>query len=178
MLRRPQEGAEVQAAASLFDNAEVNRLIDENYERVQKDGWAELRIPQSIHHISRADFEPNALDAADKLCAAGYEVYIVGGSIRDIILGKSANDFDISRRDLTINALYYDIKTDEIVDWPGSLRDLRNGILDTLTDSDLTIRNVPPNAIRALRFKAGMVSVFLNGWKKLCEIMLPSIFLC
>ena len=68
------------------------------------------------HHISRADFEPNALDAADKLCAAGYEVYIVGGAIRDIILSKSANDFDISRRDLTINALYYDIKTNEIVD--------------------------------------------------------------
>jgi len=42
------------AAAGFFDNAEVNRLIDENYARVQEDGWAELRIPQFLHHISSA----------------------------------------------------------------------------------------------------------------------------
>ncbi len=63
------------AAAGLFDNAEANRLIDENYALVQSDGWTELRIPQSLHHIS----SQNAIDAAKKLIAAGHDVYVVGG---------------------------------------------------------------------------------------------------
>jgi len=43
------------ASAGLFDNVEVSRLIDENYALVQKDGWAELRIPQSLHRLDTPD---------------------------------------------------------------------------------------------------------------------------
>ena len=213
------------AAAGLFDNAEANRLIDENYALVQADGWAELRIPQSLHHISSADFGSNAIDAAKKLINAGYDVYVVGGSVRDILMGKPANDVDLAtnasneeikatldkvsfhevnhkifgiahypdealdvstfynihaayhgqrgvpdfnpeerntkiarndsfRRDLTMNALYYDMRTDEIVDWHGGLHDIREGVIDTMTDADLSIRSDPYTGIRALRFKA------------------------
>ena len=84
------------AGAKQFSDPEFNRLINENYALVQKDGWAELRIPQSIHHISSADFGPNAVDAAKKLIATGYDVYVVGGSIRDMLMGKAANDVDLA----------------------------------------------------------------------------------
>ena len=32
----------------------------------------------------------------DKLYADGYEAFIVGGCVRDALLGKAANDFDIT----------------------------------------------------------------------------------
>ena len=38
----------------------------------------------------------NALWAIQRLVDCGYEAYAVGGSIRDLIMGKEANDFDIT----------------------------------------------------------------------------------
>ena len=53
--------------AGLFASAEVNAMIDENYEAVVRDGWAELRIPMSMHGITEDVFPANSLDAAHKL---------------------------------------------------------------------------------------------------------------
>ena len=42
--------AEEKAAnGSIFANASINRMIDENYKKVQENGYAELRIPFSLH---------------------------------------------------------------------------------------------------------------------------------
>ena len=79
-----------------FFTAEINRLIDENYKLVQENGWAELRIPESVHGISRDIFSPNALDAAEKLINAGYEAYGIGGAVRDLVIGVPTRDFDIA----------------------------------------------------------------------------------
>ena len=38
----------------------------------------------------------NVIKVLDKLVAAGYEAYLVGGSVRDIVLGKEPKDFDIA----------------------------------------------------------------------------------
>lgn len=48
------------------------------------------------HNIELDHFDPNALYITEKLKNAGYEAYIVGGSVRDLLLGKSPKDFDIS----------------------------------------------------------------------------------
>jgi poly(A) polymerase len=47
------------------------------------------------HKISIADVDNNALFITGRLRANGYESYIVGGAVRDLILGKKPKDFDI-----------------------------------------------------------------------------------
>ena len=209
-----------------FNNKELNRLIDENYELVVQNGWAELRIPASVHGITRDSFSPNALDAADKLIANGYEAYIIGGSIRDLVIGTPSMDFDITtnatneqikatfdnvafhvipsghafafvqypeevidvascvnipdqfyglpgvpeftpgdlysdnfifdsfQRDLTINALYYDVRTGDLVDYHGGLHDIRDGIIQTTVDPEKALEADSRISVRALRFKS------------------------
>ncbi|NIQ16264.1 MAG: hypothetical protein GTO02_18295, partial [Candidatus Dadabacteria bacterium] len=41
-------------------------------------------------------------------------------------------DSDVKRRDLTINALFYDIDTGEVVDLVGGIDDLKNGRIKTV----------------------------------------------
>jgi poly(A) polymerase len=38
----------------------------------------------------------NALKVVQRLTEAGYEAYLVGGSVRDLILGRLPKDFDIT----------------------------------------------------------------------------------
>ena len=88
--------AEPAERVSLFANAEVNAMIDENYEAVVRNGWAELRIPRSMHGITEDVFPANSLDAAHKLIDAGYDAYMIGGSVRDLIMGTETMDYDIT----------------------------------------------------------------------------------
>ena len=39
---------------------------------------------------------PHVVDLISELQTAGYEAYIVGGAIRDLLLGRKPKDFDIS----------------------------------------------------------------------------------
>jgi poly(A) polymerase len=61
---------------------------------------------------------------------------------------------DSFERDLTINALYYDMDTGDIVDYHDGIYDLREGILDTMADPRICLENDSTIALRALRFKA------------------------
>jgi poly(A) polymerase len=209
-----------------FFTDEINRMIDENYKLVQENGWAELRIPESVHGLSRDIFSPNAVDAAEKLINAGYEAYCIGGAVRDLVMGTPTMDFDIVttapneefekilgdvtfhtipsgqsfgyahypdevidvarcvnipaaykglpgvpdfdpdalysgsfvadsfQRDLTFNAIYYDFRTGDLVDYHGGLHDIREGIVDTMVDPYVAIDDDPRIAIRSLRFAA------------------------
>ncbi len=210
----------------LFDNPEINKLIDENYIAVKEKGYAELRIPERLHRIPREKFSAAALDAADLLIRAGFQAYLAGGSVRDLILGTKVNDFDIVtdanfeeqkkifaghfsshshqnginygiavypgeeiylaqmrnipaayyglknipdfnpkelfsnnirndsfQRDLTINAVYYDMNTGDLIDFHGGLYALREGIIESPAEPDAHFTNDPTSAIRAMRFK-------------------------
>jgi len=50
---------------------------------------------QDEHGINSADVDEQAADIVRKLKDAGFETYIVGGAVRDMILGKKPKDFDI-----------------------------------------------------------------------------------
>ena len=133
--------------------------------------------------------------------------YLVGGAIRDALLGKTTTDkdiaikdaenfakklaeefngtfivldcenkiyrvvledkinfFDISelqgetieedlkRRDFTINAIAYDLKTDKIIDVTGGIEDLKNGILRHIDEKNF--EEDPLRILRAFRFAA------------------------
>ena len=51
---------------------------------------------QAEHGISRADVDAEAVGVVQRLRDSGYETYVVGGAVRDLILGKKPKDFDIA----------------------------------------------------------------------------------
>ena len=53
-------------------------------------------ITRDRHTISRKDISPNALKVLYRLLKGGYQAYIVGGGVRDLLLGKKPKDFDIA----------------------------------------------------------------------------------
>ena len=162
-----------------------------------------IRIPADIKKIHKA-FKKN-----------GKQLYVVGGAVRDAILGKSPKDFDLTtdakpeevekiakqggfkavdvkgrqfgvvivngheiatfrkdigkgrrpdsvdftdikgdveRRDLTINALFYDIDKQSIVDLVGGIADLKKGQVRTVGKAEERFDEDPLRKLRALRF--------------------------
>ena len=55
-----------------------------------------LVIPRSEHSISRAGISPNALKVLYRLKEAGYQAFLVGGAVRDLLLGITPKDFDVA----------------------------------------------------------------------------------
>ena len=166
----------------------------------------ELTIPSDIQEIKNV-FKKN-----------GFKLYVVGGAVRDALLGRSPKDFDlatdalpdkveemmkeagfrtlptgkafgvinvftdqgeyeiatfrtdigsgrrpgavsftdiegdVSRRDLTINALFYDIDTGEIVDLVGGVEDLKNGVVRTVGSAQDRFGEDRLRILRAIRF--------------------------
>jgi poly(A) polymerase len=52
-------------------------------------------IPRSAHPISRRQIDPDALKVLYRLHEFNYVAYLVGGSVRDLLLGRRPKDFDI-----------------------------------------------------------------------------------
>ncbi|GAB6060949.1 polynucleotide adenylyltransferase PcnB [Desulfonatronum parangueonense] len=55
-----------------------------------------IRIPRPEHPISRKNIHPDALKVMYRLVRRGYTAYLVGGSVRDLLLGRTPKDFDVS----------------------------------------------------------------------------------
>jgi len=52
-------------------------------------------LPRAEHCISRKDIDPDALKILYRLAALNFEAYLVGGSVRDLLLHRRPKDFDI-----------------------------------------------------------------------------------
>ncbi len=58
--------------------------------------WMEpLIISRAKHNISRKNIDPDALKVLYRLYRAGFTAYLVGGGVRDLLLGRRPKDFDI-----------------------------------------------------------------------------------
>jgi len=55
-----------------------------------------LIIPRSEHSISRSAISPNALKVLYRLRDAGFQAFLVGGAVRDLLLGITPKDFDVA----------------------------------------------------------------------------------
>lgn len=53
-------------------------------------------VPRSDHCISRQDISDAALKVLSRLHKAGYEAFLVGGGVRDLLLGLHPKDFDVA----------------------------------------------------------------------------------
>ncbi len=53
-------------------------------------------IPRDAHPISRKNISPNALRVLYRLRDGGYEGYLVGGAVRDLLVGGHPKDFDVA----------------------------------------------------------------------------------
>jgi poly(A) polymerase len=189
-------------------------------------------VPREEHPISRRDIDPDALKVLYRLRQFEYIAYLVGGSVRDLLLGRHPKDFDIGtsahpyqvkklfrncwiigrrfrlahvkfgqkvievatfrrqlapgeeavqevpergahdvhlihrdntfgtpeedafRRDFTINALFYDIATFSVIDYVGGLDDLRAGVVQSIGDPDVRLREDPVRMVRAIALAA------------------------
>jgi poly(A) polymerase len=190
---------------------------------LKADADSMTRVPRSRHGVSRDSLSP----AAGKVCAilreAGYSAYVVGGAVRDLLLGIVPKDFDIAtdarpeqikplfrraliigrrfrlvhvmlggetievstfraadpetaekdehgrvlrdnvfgtqaedarRRDFSVNALYFDPASEEIVDFHGGLVDLKKRMLRVIGDPATRYREDPVRMLRAVRLGA------------------------
>ena len=53
-------------------------------------------ISRAEHGISRKNIDESALKVLYRLNKAGFEAYLVGGAVRDLLLGKRPKDFDVA----------------------------------------------------------------------------------
>src|ERR1035438_898348 len=52
-------------------------------------------LPRAEHPISRGYIDPDALRVLYRLHRAGFKAYLVGGSVRDLMTGRTPKDFDV-----------------------------------------------------------------------------------
>lgn len=185
-------------------------------------------VPRAEHNVSRSDISRNAVKVLYRLHNAGFQAFLVGGGVRDLVLEGEPKDFDVAtdahpeevrelfrncrligrrfrlahirfgreiievatfraaanpdeddarsvqddegrilrdnvygsieedvwRRDLTINALYYNIADFSIWDFANGLEDLRNRVVRLIGDPESRYREDPVRMLRAVRFAA------------------------
>ncbi len=65
-------------------------------------------IPRDQHPISRRDLSENVLKVLYRLDKAGYQAFLVGGAVRDLLVGRQPKDFDVatSARPEQVRALF------------------------------------------------------------------------
>jgi poly(A) polymerase len=69
---------------------------------------------------------------------------------RDNVFGRA--DEDARRRDFTCNALFYDIETNEVIDFVGGMRDIRRKVIEVIGDPIKRLREDPVRMLRAIKF--------------------------
>ena len=182
-----------------------------------------VRVPRAKHGLGRGAISPAATKVCEALRNAGFSAYVVGGAVRDLLLGIEPKDFDVAtdarpeqikplfrraliigrrfrlvhvmmgpetievstfraadpetaekdehgrvlrdnvfgsqeedarRRDFTVNALYFDPQSEEIVDFHGGLADLKKRMLRVIGDPEVRYREDPVRMLRAVRLGA------------------------
>ncbi|MBC8133724.1 MAG: polynucleotide adenylyltransferase PcnB, partial [Deltaproteobacteria bacterium] len=71
---------------------------------------------------------------------------------RDNVFGTPEED--ARRRDFTINGLFYDIESGEVIDHVAGMADLEARLVRTIGDPDIRLREDPVRILRAIKFAA------------------------
>lgn len=165
-LREATKGTEYEGRLFLVGGIVRDRVLglpdDEDVDIVLEDDATKL-----AHFISKkglADHAPvvyprfgtamvSVLGRQVELVSARSESYSPESRKPDVVLATL--DQDVLRRDFTINTLLQNLHTGEILDLTGrAMRDIREGIIRTPTDPDITFEDDPLRMLRAVRFAA------------------------
>ncbi len=97
--------------SKLFKSRAAKQHYDSDQERNSDDGADPLAddplladldldsvtyVTRDQHCISRKNISPNALKVLYKLDSEGYQAFLVGGGVRDLLMGNRPKDFDIA----------------------------------------------------------------------------------
>jgi len=103
--------------------------------------------------------------AGNRYELATFRSDVGGGRKPDTVKFEKSPEEDAKRRDLTINALFYDINdltesgfSGEVVDFVGGMEDIKNNVVNTVGDPRDRFSEDPLRKIRAIRFAAKMGS--------------------
>jgi poly(A) polymerase len=77
-------------------NKLINKLVKGKNGNDSRGPAEPVIIPRDQHSISRKQISQNALNVLYTLKDAGYEAYLVGGCVRDLLLGHEPKDFDVA----------------------------------------------------------------------------------
>ena len=106
-------------------------------------------------HLDNADAEQvkgNERSSKQELAGMKHAVDASGRVLRDNVWGPQ--DQDAARRDFTINAMYYDPETGNVIDYHGGIADAKKKVIRMIGDPALRYREDPVRIIRAVRFAA------------------------
>ena len=94
----------------------------------------------------------NEKTSKSELAGMKHAVDSSGRVLRDNVWGPQ--DEDATRRDFTVNAMYYDPESQYLVDYHGGMQDAKKKILRMIGDPVARYREDPVRIIRAVRFAA------------------------
>ena len=225
----------------------INKLMGKTPKSSQPHFGRRTEVPAAVHGIDPNLVDERAIHVTSTLQQAGFEAYIVGGAVRDLLLGLRPKDFDVAtdatpeqvkglfrrafiigrrfrivhvvygrgrdnevievstfrahldnaaaeqvkgnertskrqlegmkhavdstgrvlrdnvwgpqdedatRRDFTVNAMYYDPDSQMVVDYHGGIQDSKKRVLRMIGDPVARYREDPVRIIRAVRFAA------------------------
>lgn len=73
----------------------IKKLLRRSQDR-HKPIEASYVIPRNEHQLSKTNISNNALKVLNRLNGEGFQAFLVGGSVRDLLLGKVPKDFDVA----------------------------------------------------------------------------------
>jgi poly(A) polymerase len=195
------------------------------------------------HPIRSREIDPDAMKIIFRLHGMGFAAYVVGGAVRDLLLGRKPKDFDIAtdarpgqikkrfgnayvigrrfrlvhvrfqgnkvievatfrritdavevgetqaeivqvdsygtpaedafRRDITINALFYDPIADTVIDYVGGLEDMARRTVRCIGDPHVRFKEDPVRIWRVLRHAARLDFELEDGVRRAIPVCLP-----
>jgi len=117
----------------------------------------------------------NEKTSRSELAGMKHAVDASGRVLRDNVWGPQ--DEDATRRDFTINAMYYDPETQTVVDYHGGIKDAGKKLLRMIGDPATRYREDPVRIIRAVRFAAKLSALGFKFEPKTGAALKPSLSL-
>ncbi|RYF06017.1 MAG: polynucleotide adenylyltransferase PcnB, partial [Comamonadaceae bacterium] len=99
----------------------------------------------------------NEKTSKQQLSGMQHAVDASGRVLRDNVWGPQ--DEDATRRDFTVNAMYYDPETEVVVDYHKGIQDAKKKLLRMIGDPATRYREDPVRIIRAVRFSAKLAGL-------------------
>eukprot|EP00477_Mikrocytos_mackini_P001709 GAHX01001847.1.p1 GENE.GAHX01001847.1~~GAHX01001847.1.p1 ORF type:complete len:513 (-),score=91.55 GAHX01001847.1:26-1564(-) len=132
--------------------------------------------PEKSKHLTTTTFEYQSF-SIDVNCLRE-EVYEDTSRIPNVKFHEVSPQSDATRRDFTINCLFYNINTEQIEDYTGGIEDLKNKILRTPLCPTKTFTDDPLRLLRGVRFSACLGFKLTDDIKKAgkCEKIRKFLF--